>query len=497
MPTKGSDSASRPNAAATGAPLVLDLDGTLTYADTLAELSVRVIKSAPLSIFLFPWYLLKGKARFKDFISSQLNFDPQGIPYREELIEYVRAQRRSGRRTILATAANESIAQAVAAHLDLFDQVLASDRTTNLKGEVKLAAIRREVGQTFSYAADSAADLPIWRAATTAIAVNCPASLVREINSVAVMERIFPGRSRLEKLRAWVSMLRLHQWVKNLLIFVPLVTSFQFLEISKVVALVQGFLAFSLIASATYVANDIWDLRSDRAHPRKRNRPLASGSISIARGALGALVLLGAGMALAWYDSKAFAGVLVGYLTLTIVYTWALKALVLLDVLMLSLLFAIRIIAGSVLASAPVSTWLFGFAIFMFISLALVKRAGELVALEQLGMSSTKGRDYRVTDLNILLPLGVGTALSAIVVFCLFISAPETRARYRSPELLWLVAFGLVYWSARLWVKVSRGEMHDDPIVFAAKDLNSRIMIVGMVGLVMLAHFVSMSRLFE
>ena len=303
--------------------------------------------------------------------------------------------------------------------------------------------------------------------------------------------------SRLEQLIAWASMLRLHQWVKNLLIFVPLVTSFQFLNVSKVVALVQGFLAFSLTASATYVANDIWDLQNDRSHPRKRHRSIASGSISIVAGAIGACLLLGAGLALAWTISKPFAGVLVGYLTLTIAYSWILKAVVLLDVLILSLLFALRIVAGSVLASAPVSTWLFGFSVFMFISLALVKRAGELVTLERLGMSATSGRDYRVTDLNILLPLGVGTALSAIVVFCLFISAPETQVRYQSPELLWLVAFGLVYWSARLWVKVSRGEMHDDPIVYAAKDRNSRIMIVAIVGLVVLAHFISISRLFS
>jgi 4-hydroxybenzoate polyprenyltransferase len=207
--------------------------------------------------------------------------------------------------------------------------------------------------------------------------------------------------------------------------------------------------------------------------------------------------LLVAGLALAWSDSKPFAWVLIGYLMLTIAYSWALKSLVMLDVLILSLLFSLRILAGSVLAAAPVSTWLFGFSVFMFISLALVKRASELVTLEQLGVPASRGRDYRVTDLNILLPLGVGTALSAIVVFCLFISAPETQARYQSPELLWLVALGLVYWSARLWVKVSRGEMHDDPIVYAARDLNSRLMIAGMLCLVLLAHFFNISRLFS
>jgi 4-hydroxybenzoate polyprenyltransferase len=496
MPTAVSDESGRPNAADSAAPLVVDLDGTLTYTDTLTEVSVRLIKSAPLSIFLFPWYLLKGRAAFKAFVGSRQTLDPRTIPYRDELLEYLRAQRQRGRRTILATAANRSVAESVAAHLGLFDQVLASDQSTNLKGKVKLAAIRREVGEPFTYAGDSAADLPIWRAAATAIVVDCPPRVTRAIGNSAVIERTFAGKSKLQKLLAWVSLLRLHQWVKNLLIFVPLVTSFQFLNLGKVAALVQGFLAFSLVASATYVANDIWDLKSDRAHPRKRNRAIASGSVSIVAGALGALLLLVAGLALAWFDSRPFAGVLIVYLALTIAYSWALKALVLLDVLMLSLLFALRILAGSVLASAPVSTWLFGFSVFMFISLALVKRAAELVTLEQLGVPATKGRDYRVTDLKILLPLGVGTSLSAIVVFCLFISAPDTQVRYRSPELLWLVAFGMVYWTARLWVKVSRGEMHDDPIVYAATDLNSRLMILGMMGLVLLAHFVSISTWF-
>ena len=496
MPTAVSDESGRPKATDTAAPLVVDLDGTLTYTDTLAELSVRLIKSAPLSILLFPWYLLKGKAAFKAFVCSRQSFDPRAIPYREALVDFIRTQRRGGRRIILATAANMAIAQAVAKHLGLFDQVLASDRHTNLKGNAKLDAIRREVGEQFSYAGDSAADLPIWRAATTAIVVDCPASLARSVSNAATIEQTFDGKSKREQLMGWVSLLRLHQWLKNLLLFVPLMTSFQFLNVSKVIALVQGFFAFSLVASATYVANDVWDLQSDRAHPRKQNRPIASGAISIVTGVTGALVLLVAGLALAWSDSKPFAFVLIGYLMLTIAYSWELKSFVMLDVLILSLLFALRIVAGSVLASAPVSTWLLGFSVFMFISLALVKRAAELVTLAQLGLPATRGRDYRVTDLNILLPLGVGTALAAIVVFCLFISAPETQARYQSPELLWLVAFGLVYWTARLWVKVSRGEMHDDPIVYAAKDLNSRLMIAGMMGLVLLAHFLNISRLF-
>jgi 4-hydroxybenzoate polyprenyltransferase len=280
-----------------------------------------------------------------------------------------------------------------------------------------------------------------------------------------------------------------HQWLKNLLLFVPLLTAFSFQDIDNLLSAVLAFLAFSLAASATYMGNDCWDLDSDRTHPRKKFRPFASGQIPILKGIVVAVVLLMLGLLLAYHVSLHFLWMLLLYLATTTTYTWTLKAYVLIDVLVLSLLYTLRIIAGSIAVGVATSTWLLAFSVFIFFSLALVKRCSELVTLQQTGRQATHGRDYRTSDLAVLWPLGISSALSAVVVFGLFISAPETQARYASPQGLWLVAIGLIYWLARLWIKTSRGEMHDDPLVFAVRDFGSRLTILAMVTATLVAHF--------
>jgi 4-hydroxybenzoate polyprenyltransferase len=239
------------------------------------------------------------------------------------------------------------------------------------------------------------------------------------------------------------------------------------------------------------VVNDLWDLENDRAHPRKRLRPFASARIPILHGLAVAAAALVIALAVALAVSKDFLLMLVLYLVFTNAYSWVLKEHVLVDVLTLSLLYTLRILAGTVAIGVATSSWLLAFSVFMFLSLALVKRCAELVSLEQDGEGSARGRDYRVTDLAVLWPLGVGAALSAVVVFGLFISADETRERYATPQLLWLVAIGLIYWLARLWIKTSRGEMHDDPLVYAIEDPGSLAAVFAMVVVVLLAHFLS------
>ena len=254
----------------------------------------------------------------------------------------------------------------------------------------------------------------------------------------------------------------------------------------------MAFLAFSFAASATYVVNDLWDLESDRAHPRKRLRPFASAAIPIFNGLAMAVLLLIVALLLAWGVSLAFFLVLILYILLTSIYSWMLKEYVLIDVLMLAILYTLRIFAGSVAIGVSTSSWLLAFSIFIFLSLALIKRCSELVSLGSSGGVVTRGRDYRVTDLVVLWPLGVGAALSSVVVFGLFITTPETQARYATPAMLWFVAIGLIYWLARLWIKTSRGEMHDDPVIYAVKDFGSRVTVCGMIVVVLISHFVSL-----
>lgn len=471
-------------------PLVVDLDGTLTPTDTLHESLIRIIKQSPLSLLQLPLALLKGKAAFKDAIAARTDIDPAQLPYRQDLLDYLRTEKEKGRPIILATAAHTSIATKVAMHLGLFDQVLATELGKNLKGAAKLQSIRASIGEKFAYAGDSKADLPIWKAASSAILVGVDANTSDEVKRNTRVEHEIPVEKTC--LRTWLRALRVHHWLKNLLLFVPLLTAFLFLDFGKLMTMCVAFFAFSFAASGTYILNDLWDLENDRQHPRKRHRPFASAQLSIHMGLAVSVCALVLAFAMSAFVSPGFFLMLLLYVGLTSTYSWVLKAYVLMDVLMLSLLYTLRILAGSVAVGIPVSSWLLAFSVFIFLSLALVKRCAELISLREAGKHVTRGRDYRVTDLVVLWPMGVGAALSAVVVFGLFISAPETQARYASPQLLWLVAVGLIYWLGRLWVKTSRGEMHDDPLVYAVKDRGSRVVVIAVFIVMMIAHSINL-----
>jgi 4-hydroxybenzoate polyprenyltransferase/phosphoserine phosphatase len=468
-------------------PLVVDLDGTLTPTDTLSESLIALVKRSPASLVQIPFRLLNGRADFKEWVASRAGISPERLPYREALLAYLRDEKRKGRRIVLATAAHRSIAERVSAHFGLFDEVLATQAGRNLKGEAKLEAIRAKLGSDFVYAGDSAADRAIWKAARAAVLVGVAPGVADAVRKDVPVEREFAPEQG--GLAAWMRAFRVHQWLKNLLLFVPLLTAFSFLDVWKLTTTAIAFFAFSFAASASYVFNDLWDLDNDRSHPRKRLRPFASGSLPIAKGLIAAVISLAVALALASAVSRSFLWMLLLYLALTSAYSWLLKERALIDVLTLSLLYTLRILAGSVAIGIPSSSWQLAFSAFIFLSLALVKRCAELVSLEQSGQGSAPGRDYRVTDLAVLYPLGVGAALSAVVVFGLFISTEETRARYVTPELLWLVALGLVYWLARLWIKTSRGRMDDDPLVYAVTDSGSLMAVTFMVAVTLIAHF--------
>jgi 4-hydroxybenzoate polyprenyltransferase len=468
-------------------PLIVDLDGTLTPTDTLIESIIRLVKNNPADLIRLPFWMLRGRSFFKSIIASRINFSAKTLPYRLPLVDYLRSQKEKGRRIILATASHQSIAESVATELGLFDGILASNKAQNLKGINKLEAIQEKVGEKFVYAGDSAADLPIWKAAEAAILVGVSSRVAQIVQSYTSVEREFPKSDT--GVAIWLQALRIYQWLKNLLLFVPIFTAFSFFDIGKLTVMIFAFFAFSLAASATYLINDLWDLESDRAHPRKRNRPLASASISILSGIAVAAGLLLVALMLAASISVSFLLMLLLYIALTSIYSLVLKGYVLIDVLILSLLYTLRILAGSVASDTIVSSWLLVFSLFIFLSLALVKRCSELIALDKEGQESTHGRDYRVTDLTILWPLGVGSALCAVVIFSLFITADETQIRYLTPELLWFTAIGIIYWLARLWIKAAREEMHDDPLVFAIKDFGSRITILMIILSAFAAHF--------
>lgn len=478
---------------ATNTPIVVDLDGTLTPTDTLVESIIQLVKQSPLNLLRLPLWLLRGRAGLKDAVAAHASISAENLPYREPLLGYLRNEKEKGRRIILATAAHKTIAHDISAHLNLFDEVLATEAGNNLKGKAKLEAIRQRFGDEFVYAGDSQADISIWKAAKAAILVDVTPGVAAAVRRDVPVEQEFPGEDA--GLAVWLRALRVHQWLKNLLLFVPLLTAFSFMDIGKLATMVVAFLAFSLAASATYIVNDLWDLENDRAHPRKCLRPLASAQIPIMHGLVVAAAILVFALVMAFTVSKGFFLMLLLYLVLTSTYSWVLKEYVLIDVIMLSLLYTLRILAGSVAIGITTSSWLLAFSVFVFLSLALVKRCAELVTLDEAGETATRGRDYRVNDLVVLWPLGIGAALSAVVVFGLFISAPGTQERYATPEFMWIVAIGLIYWLARLWIKTSRGEMHDDPMVYAIKDYGSRVTVLAMMTTMLVAHYLSLETL--
>ncbi len=474
-------------------PLAIDLDGTLIATDTLLESFLRSVKSAPATLIRLPFWLLKGRAALKRGLAERGGIDVQGLPYRRDVLSYLSAEKQAGRRIILATAADRLIAIRIAEHLGLFEDVLASDGTRNLKGPSKLEAIRARLGPDFVYAGDSVADLPIWQASKGAILVAVPPKLSGALHGRVDIEQHFTATRA--GLASWAKGLRLHQWVKNILLFVPLLTSFEFFAGDKIARIILAFVAFSIIASGTYVLNDLWDLESDRRHPRKQNRPFASGAISISAGLVAVACMIPAGLLIAYYISPLFFITSIGYLMLTSFYSLLLKKYVMADVLVLSSLYTFRILSGSLVAQVPASSWLLVFSFFFFLSLALVKRCSELISLSDVGVAVASGRDYRASDMSVLKPFGVGAALSAMVVFGLFVTAPETASRYATPQALWVVAIALAYWLSRLWIKTARGEMNDDPIVFALKDKASLLVIATMLITATAAHFISFGQL--
>jgi 4-hydroxybenzoate polyprenyltransferase len=467
-------------------PLVVDLDGTLVRTDMLHESALQTLRDRPWDLLRIPFWLGQGKAVLKKQLASRSHFDPATLPYAADFLDWLRQQYATGRRLILCTASDRKIAEAIACHLGLFVEVLASDGTTNLAGGTKAALLERRFGNGgFDYAGNSRADLVVWHKARHAIVVNAsPRVLAR----VATPERCFPPPSR--GLQAWRRLLRIHQWLKNLLLFVPLLAAHRVFDTAAWLMLLQAFAAFCLCASSVYVANDLLDLESDRAHPRKRFRPFAAGVVPIHLGIPLAPALLGGGVAIAWSVGGHFMACLLVYFVLTCAYSWGLKRLVVVDCLALAVLYTLRIVAGAAAVSMPLSFWLLAFSVFLFLSLAFVKRYAELEIQLLSGREKVHGRGYFTSDAPLLQSLGVTAGYASALVLALYLNSAAVVILYRTPEIVWGAVPVVLFWISWMWMKAHRGEMHDDPVVFAVRDpvsllsglICAGVLLLGAVG---------------
>ena len=466
-------------------PLVVDLDGTLLRTDLLVESALAAVRAAPLDALRMPGWLAHGRARLKHELAARGRVDPGALPHDELVLAHLQRERAAGRRLYLATASDRAAAEAVAEPLALFDGVFASDGRTNLKGERKARALVEAFGERgFDYLGNDRADLPVWRHARHAGLVNAPGAVERALVRSGTPHDVLVPRRR--SAREWVRALRPHQWLKNALVFVPVLAAHA-IDAAHLGAALLAFVAFSLVASGVYVLNDLLDLPSDRVHPRKRARPFASGALPVVHGLLLCPALVVAGALVALTAGWLLPGVLALYFLLTTAYSLYLKRQALLDVVTLAGLYTLRVLGGAAAAGLAVSEWLLAFAMFLFLALAIIKRYAELVDAIASAQGDPRGRGYRSDDLAVLAGLGAAAGYSAVLVLALYTQTDKVQALYQQPALLWGVCALLLYWVSRMLLISHRGGMHDDPLVFAVQDRVSLVVFVLAGALVLAA----------
>lgn len=459
--------------------LIVDLDGTLLRSDMLFESFWSALGQDWRSPFRMAVALAGGRAALKRHLASGSLVDVATLPYDPKVIAYVQAWREAGGQTALVTASDHYFAEAIAAHLGLFDEVHGSDGKLNLKGARKGLFLEERFGNKgFVYVGDAKADFGVWERAAKAITVNAPASLRREVERVCEsVEHIVTGGT---SVMPYIKALRLHQWLKNALVFLPMMAAHQ-LDVATFLLSLLAFVSFGLVASSAYVLNDLLDLSADRAHPRKKMRPFASGSIPIAHGTWMASGLFLVGIVLALNSGMMLFLAICAYYLLTMGYSLKLKRRMVLDICVLAGLYTMRIIAGGVATGIPLSVWLLAFSVFFFLSLAAVKRQSELVDNAARGNLKVTGRGYHVSDLPIISMIAIAAGYVGVLVMTLYVNSPTVVLLYTHPKALWGICAILLYWITRTVMISHRGSMHDDPVVYAVKDRISQICFVMIV----------------
>lgn len=467
---------------ASRAPLAVDLDGTLAKSDNLVDALMAAVLRSPKHIPKLILALINGRLALKEQLVAIKAYMPEVVPLREDFIAYLKEQKSAGRSLHLVTASPQSVADEVAARVGIFDSASGSQNEVNLKGAAKARFLKERFPDGFAYAGNDRADLEVWKHAQSAVTVAAPSSIERAIAALGV-----PVEHRHPRLKAgigtWLKMLRIHQWSKNALMFVPLVLAHRYTDPADVLQVVLGFLCMGLVASATYIINDLSDLDADRRHATKRRRPLAAAEISPARGLTTAVGLGVAGIAGAFAINSWFGLTVLVYLVLTLAYSLRFKAIALLDVFVLGVLYTLRIIMGTVLLGVPGSPWLLVFSLFFFFSLSMAKRHVEIERARKRGdHGRIHGRGYEVTDAPLTLALGVAANSIAVLLLFLYVANDAYPLNaYSNPQWLWAISPLVFLWSNRIWLKSHRGKLDDDPVNFALRDPPSILLgvIVG------------------
>lgn len=449
-------------------PLVLDLDGTVVRGNLLVETALAFVRKHPLQIFMLLLWLFRGRAALKQQLAMRAEVDVEALPLNHDLIAYAAEQAGKGRQIFIATAADRAIADKVAQRIPFVSGVIASDGRINLKGTAKARALRERFPAGFDYAGDARADLSVWKAARSAVVVEASSAVATKARRVADVTRVFPRQPLWKSL---IRSLRPHQWAKNALVFVPLVLSGKLSDPAALAATGIAFMAMNIVASATYLINDLVDLADDRRHWSKRERPLASGRLPLLAGLVMVPVGLGAGFGLAALSGVAVTAGLLLYVACTLAYSLGIKRLPILDGFMLAWLFTVRLGVGILASGAAPSPWLLVFSMFLFASLSFAKRHTEVATVLERGGTDVRGRGYRTVDLPLILAIGVATGMCAVLILVLYIIDDAFRQSfYGNAAWLWGFPAVLFLFISRVWLMCQRGQMDDDPVAFAVKD---------------------------
>lgn len=460
-----------PSAVGAPVPLVVDVDGTLLRTDLLHEAALQFVARHPFESWRLAAWTLSGKPRLKAALAGRIECNAGSLPFRDEIVAAIHEAQAQGRPVWLASASHRDYVEAVAARIGGIAGVFASDERVNLSGARKAERLIEAFGEGgFDYAGNGPVDVPVWRAAREALVVGNDSFVRRVRRDVPTARHIATPRARLPD---YVRSLRIYQWAKNLLVFLPLIAGHTW-DPATVGRAVLAFVCFCLAASSAYIVNDLLDLPSDREHERKRSRPFAAGAIPVAHGPPLAMLLMAGAAVGALFLPLWFAAVLGLYVVLTLAYSLLLKRRVLIDVITLGMLYTIRVLGGVAAVGVTQSPWLLMFCLFLFLALAIVKRCSEMVRRGAAGeRDAVSGRGYRLGDLPVMLGLGAAAGNSAVLVVSLYITSPEVQRLYGHPERLWLACPLLLYWIGRFLILANRDELHDDPLIFAFTDKTS------------------------
>ena len=474
-------------------PLIVDLDGTLVKTDTLHELAIARFKNNPIKFFamLLSSFRKGGKAFIKKQLASNTYISIENLPYNTAFLEYLSKEKESGRELVLCTAADEIIANKIASHIGIFSSVIASDGKNNLVGINKSNLLVELFGKKgFDYAGNSKDDLRVWQDSKNAILVNASPYVKSRASKRGNVVKIFKNNNL--NFNILKNIFRFHQWLKNLLIFVPMIAAHQLSNISEWSISIAAFISFSLCASAVYIINDIIDLENDRLHPRKKDRPFASGNFPIWGGACIAPIVFLFSFILAANINMVFFNWLAFYFLITTLYSFYIKKIILVDCFVLALLFTSRILAGGAAVQDSISFWLLAFSIFLFLSLAFLKRFSELKILLLNGNTKAHGRGYLTEDINFVQNIGIASGNTAILIFALYFNSDAVIGLYKIPEMILIAIPFMLLWIYFMWMSAHKGKMHDDPLVFAVKNIYS-IVLIALTSLVLVISAIGIS----